>query len=104
MSFKQWTHALQPISGQAVHQRTQQHDHFCLLCLNIILGRVQTATPNLCAVTKLDMDQVRAHLGISSGGHQALVAMALLMGGDYFMRGAERIGPKQVRRPAAQQA
>ena len=76
--------------------------HF-LLCRNMVLGQVQTATPNLCAVTKLDMGRVRARLGVNSGGHRALVAMALLMGGDYFVRGAERIGPKQVRRPAAPQ-
>ena len=44
------------------------------------------------------MGGVRARLGLGSGGHQALIAMALLMGGDYFIRGAERIGPKQVRR------
>ena len=64
---------------------------------------MQTATPNLCAVTKLDMGRVRARLGLGSGGQQALIAMALLMGGDYFIPGAERIGPKQVRCPAAQQ-
>ena len=75
----------------------------CLLRLDMGLGRVQTATPNLCVVMKLDMGRVRAHLGLRSGGCQALIAMALLMGGDYFIRGAERIGPKQVRRPAAQQ-
>lgn len=47
-------------------------------------------------MARLDMSRVREHLGISSGGHQALIAMALLLGGDYHMRGAEKIGPKQV--------
>lgn len=47
-------------------------------------------------LAEVHMDRVREHLGISSGGHQALIAMALLLGGDYHMRGAEKIGPKLV--------
>ena len=61
-----------------------------------MVAAVQTATANQCALASLDMARVRAYLGISSGGHLALIAMALLLGGDYLMRGAERIGPKQV--------
>ncbi|CAL5220963.1 g3069 [Coccomyxa viridis] len=55
-----------------------------------------TATPNQCVLSSLDMARVRAYLGISADGHLALIAMALLLGGDYHMRGAERIGPKQA--------
>ena len=47
-------------------------------------------------LAEVHMDSVREHLGICSGGHQALIAMALLLGGDYHMRGAEKIGPKLV--------
>ena len=57
---------------------------------------MQTATANQCALVSLDMARVRAYLGIRANGHLALIAMALLLGGDYHMRGAERIGPKQV--------
>ena len=60
---------------------------------------LQTATPNQCALASLDMARVRAYLGISSNGHIALIATALLLGGDYHMRGAERIGPRQVQAP-----
>ncbi len=60
------------------------------------LYAVQTATPNQCVLASIDMAKVRAYLGISADGHLALIAMALLLGGDYHMRGAERIGPKQV--------
>ena len=57
---------------------------------------MQTGTPSQCALVRLDMSLVRQHLGLASGGHQALTAIALLVGGDYFIRGAERIGPKQA--------
>ena len=66
-------------------------------CFSGSFYALQTATPNLCVLASLDMAQVRAYLGISADGHLALIAMALLLGGDYHMRGAEKIGPKQVR-------
>ena len=36
---------------------------------------------------------VRAHLGLSSGGGAALLTLAELMGGDYHVGGAARVGP-----------
>jgi hypothetical protein len=57
---------------------------------------LQTGTPNQCVLAKVHMGSVREHLGICSGGQRALIAMALLLGGDYHVRGAENIGPKLV--------
>ena len=57
---------------------------------------LQTGTPNQCVLAEVHKGKVREHLGICSGGHRALIAMALLLGGDYHMRGAENIGPKLV--------
>ena len=40
-----------------------------------------------------ELAAVRAHLGLSSGGGAALLTLAELMGGDYHMGGAARVGP-----------
>lgn len=57
----------------------------------------QTAMPNECKLTRVQMAKVRRHLGIEEGGESALTAVALLTGGDYNQGGAERVGHKQVR-------
>lgn len=38
------------------------------------------------------LSAVQGMLGLGSGGHQALLAVAQLAGGDYDVAGAERVG------------
>ena len=44
---------------------------------------------NDCELEVFNMDNFRRNLGLSRGGRKALIAMAILIGGDYNMKGAE---------------
>ena len=45
---------------------------------------------------KVELMGIQRMLGIRSGGPDALVALSLLCGGDYAVKGAEHVGSRQA--------
>lgn len=57
-----------------------------------MLLRPQTATQSKSELVRVDLADIRAQLGLAGGGQEALLAMALLTGGDYDVAGLANVG------------
>ena len=57
---------------------------------------LQSNDPQNSEVLKVELAGVQSMLGIEAGGPDALVALSLLCGGDYAVKGAEHVGSRQA--------
>lgn len=57
---------------------------------------LQTNEPHNTEAVKVELAGVQSMLGIQSGGADALVALSLLCGGDYAIKGAEHVGSRSA--------
>lgn len=78
-----------PCTG-VTHRRTSLS---CTLTGSLLL---QSNEPHNSEVMKVELMGIQRMLGIRSGGPDALVALSLLCGGDYAVRGAEHVGSRQA--------
>ncbi|KAL0048711.1 hypothetical protein WJX82_009391 [Trebouxia sp. C0006] len=58
--------------------------------------KLQSNDPQNSEVLKLELAGIQSMLGIEAGGPDALVALSLLCGGDYAVKGAEHVGSRQA--------
>ncbi len=57
---------------------------------------LQSTDPQNSEVLKVELAGIQSMLGIEAGGADALVALSLLCGGDYAVKGAEHVGSRQA--------
>ena len=57
---------------------------------------LQSNEPQNSEVLKVELAGIQSMLGIGAGGPDALVALSLLCGGDYAVKGAEHVGSRQA--------
>lgn len=57
---------------------------------------LQSNEPQNSEVLKVELAGIQSMLGIEAGGPDALVALSLLCGGDYAVKGAEHVGSRQA--------
>ena len=60
------------------------------------IGVLQTNDPQNSEALKVELAGIQRVLGIESGGADALIALSLLCGGDYAIKGAEHVGSKSA--------
>jgi len=65
------------------------------LCHKLLL-LLQSNEPQNSEVLKVELAGIQSMLGIEAGGPDALVALSLLCGGDYAVKGAEHVGSRQA--------
>ncbi|KAL0042957.1 hypothetical protein WJX79_005070 [Trebouxia sp. C0005] len=58
--------------------------------------KLQSNQPQNSEVLKVELAGIQSMLGIEAGGPDALVALSLLCGGDYAVKGAEHVGSRQA--------
>ncbi|KAL3141843.1 hypothetical protein ABBQ32_004509 [Trebouxia sp. C0010 RCD-2024] len=58
--------------------------------------KLQSGDPQNSEIAKVELAWVQQMLGIQSGGADALIALSLLSGGDYAVKGAEHVGARSA--------
>ncbi|DBB04272.1 TPA: hypothetical protein ACH3X1_012770 [Trebouxia sp. C0004] len=58
--------------------------------------KLQSNDPQNSEVLKVELAGIQSLLGIEAGGPDALVALSLLCGGDYAIKGAEHVGSRRA--------
>ena len=57
---------------------------------------LQSGEPQNSEIAKVELEWIQKMLGITSGGADALIALSLLCGGDYAIKGAEHVGSRSA--------